>query len=69
MWALSSREDKVALVIIFKALQEKCGNLQAAWFMSDMATQFLEPGRLYVMHNNLNIFGAYCMQIVCGKKD
>ena len=40
LWALSSREDKVALIRVFEALKEKCGNLQTDWFMSDMATQF-----------------------------
>ena len=40
LWALPSREDKVALMTIFEALKEKCGNLFAGWFMSDMATQF-----------------------------
>lgn len=40
LWALSSREDKLVLVKIFEALNEKCGDLHPSWFMSDMATQF-----------------------------
>ena len=40
LWALSSREDKVALLVVFEALKAKCGDLRASWFMSDMAMQF-----------------------------
>lgn len=40
MWALSNREDKSILLCILKAMKERCGEIEAQWFMSDMAQQY-----------------------------
>ena len=40
MWALSNREDKSVLVSILNAIKQRCGEIEARWFMSDMAQQY-----------------------------
>ena len=39
-WGISNREDKLILKYFFQALKAKCGNINSAWFMSDMASQY-----------------------------
>ena len=39
-WALSTREDKCVLIHILTSVKDACGDLDASWFMSDMAPQY-----------------------------
>ena len=39
-WSLSTREDKSTLVHILNAIKVICGQLEASWFMSDMAPKY-----------------------------
>ena len=40
MWAISNREDKPVLVCTLNSIKDRCGAIEARWFMSDMAQQY-----------------------------
>ena len=39
-WMLSNREDAMALHTFFTSIKTACGDIEAAWFMSDDAEQY-----------------------------
>ena len=39
-WCLSSHEDFSSMVVFFSEIKKKCGAVESAFFMSDMANQF-----------------------------
>lgn len=57
-WALSNREDRPVLVNILNGIKQRCGSIEARWFMSDMAQQYYSSWEV--------VFGGeYVILMVC----
>ena len=60
MWALSNREDKPVLVSTLNAIKGRCGEIEARWLMSDMATQFYSAWEeVFVAENTAYLWCAW----------
>ena len=51
-WAISNREDKLAIIEILRAIKEKTGPIAPKWMMSDDAEQFFSAWTTVFGKNN-----------------